>query len=185
MTLAGVIDADLSLHIDDFRAGERTFSLITQVVGRAGRGGREGRAVIQTFTPKNDIITTAARQDYDSFYEGEIALRRMRRFPPFEDMFLITVSGIDESAVLRCTMRLRDGLKDWKNSPIMEDSPFSVLGPAPAPVLKVNGRYRYRLTVSGHNSPAMRNMIAQLLRAAAVDSRNKGVSVHADLNPID
>jgi len=185
VTLAGVIDADLSLHIDDFRAGERTFSLITQVVGRAGRGGREGRAVIQTFTPKNDIITTAACQDYDSFYEGEIALRRMRRFPPFEDMFLITVSGIDESAVLRCTMRLRDGLKDWKNSPIMKDSPFSVLGPAPAPVLKVNGRYRYRLTVSGHNSPAMRNMIAQLLRAAAVDSRNKGVSVHADLNPID
>lgn len=185
VTLVGVIDADLTLYVDDFRAGERTFSLITQVVGRAGRGSREGRAVIQTFTPKNDIITAAARQDYDSFYEGEIALRQLRRFPPFEDLFLITVSGPEESGVLRCTMRLREGLTAWQRSPAMSQHPFTVLGPAPAPVLKVNGRYRYRLTVSGQNTPAMRAMVAQLLKAAAEDNRNRGLAVYADLNPLD
>ncbi|MBQ9166769.1 MAG: primosomal protein N' [Oscillospiraceae bacterium] len=185
VTLVGVIDADLTLYVDDFRAGERTFSLITQVVGRAGRGSREGRAVIQTFTPKNEIITAAAHQDYDSFYEQEIALREIRRFPPFEDLFLITVSGPEEGDVLRCTMRLREGLTAWQNSPVMRENPFTVLGPAPAPVLKVNGRYRYRLTVSGENTPAMRAMVAQLLKAAAQDNRNRGLAVYADLNPLD
>ncbi len=185
VTLVGVIDADLTLYVDDFRAGERTFSLVTQVVGRAGRGSREGRAVIQTFTPKNEIITAAARQDYDSFYEGEIALRQVRRFPPFEDLFLITASGPEESGVLRCMMRLREGLMAWQNSPMMKNEPFTVLGPAPAPVLKVNGRYRYRLTVSGQNNPAMRGMVAQLLKAAAGDNRNRGLAVYADLNPLD
>lgn len=185
VTLVGVVDADLTLYVDDFRAGERTFSLITQVVGRAGRGSREGRAVIQTFTPKNEIITAAARQDYDSFYEGEIALRRLRRFPPFEDLFLITVSGPEEGAVLRCTMRLREGLLSWQSSPMMKDDPFTVLGPAPAPIVKVNGRYRYRMTVSGHNTAPMRAMVSQLLKAAAEDNRNRGLSVYADLNPLD
>ena len=185
VTLVGVIDADLTLYVDDFRAGERTFSLLTQVVGRAGRGSRTGRAVIQTFTPKNEIILAAARQDYDSFYEGEILLRQLRHFPPFEDQFILTVTGPEEGAVLRGSMRLRDGLTAWQRSPVMEGHPFSILGPAPASVVKVNGRYRYRVTVTGQNDRAMRNMIAQLLRAAAADRQNRGLAVFADLNPQD
>ncbi|MCD7945145.1 MAG: primosomal protein N' [Clostridiales bacterium] len=184
VTLVGVIDADMTLHMDDFRAGERTFSLLTQVVGRAGRGLREGRAVIQTFQPKNSIIT-AARQDYDGFYAEEIHLRSMRQLPPFRDLIVLTVTGPEEGAVLRSSMRLRDGLMAWQGSPLMEHTPFSVLGPAPANIVKVNGRYRYRLTVTGRNNRPMRQMISQLLRAASEDKQNRGLAVFADVNPMD
>ena len=104
VTLVGVVAPDLSLYVDDFRAGERTFSLLTQVVGRAGRGEKKGRAVIQTFTPENDVIRCAARQDYDRFYEEEIALRQLRRYPPFADLTVLTASGADEGAVLRLSL---------------------------------------------------------------------------------
>jgi primosomal protein N' (replication factor Y) len=183
VTLVGVIDADLSLYVDDFRAGERTFSLLTQVVGRAGRGARTGRAVIQTCTPENDVITCAARQDYDRFYESEVLSRRLRGYPPFRDLYILTASGPEEGAVLRSCMRLRDGLESWKKQPGLED--LQILGPAAANVVKVNNRYRYRLTVCCENKPAVRAMIAYLLRAAHEDKLNRGVSVYADLNPLD
>ena len=183
VTLVGVIDADLSLYVDDFRAGERTFSLLTQVVGRAGRGTRAGRAVIQTCTPEHDVITCAARQDYDKFYESEIVYRRTQGYPPFQDLCILTASGLEEGAVLRCCMRLRDGLESWKRQPGLED--IRILGPAAAGVVKVNNRYRYRLTICCENKPAVRHMIAYLLRAAHEDKQNRGVSVFADLNPLD
>ncbi|MCD7735235.1 MAG: primosomal protein N' [Clostridiales bacterium] len=185
VTLVGVIDADMTLHMDDFRAGERTFSLLTQVVGRAGRGLREGRAVIQTFHPQDSVINAAARQDYDSFYAEEIHLRTVRQLPPLRDLIVLTVTGPEEGAVLRSSMRLRDGLMAWQGSALMEGSPFSVLGPAPASVVRVNGRYRYRLTVTGRNNRSMRQMISQLLRAASEDKQNRGLAVFADVNPMD
>ena len=101
VTLVGVLAADLSLYVDHYRASERTFSLITQVVGRAGRGSKEGRAVIQTYTPENDVILAAAGQDYDRFYDAEIRMRRLRRDPPFADQFMITVTGPEETRVRR------------------------------------------------------------------------------------
>lgn len=183
VTLVGVIDADLSLYVDDFRAGERTFSLLTQVVGRAGRGARRGRAVIQTCTPENDVILCAARQDYGRFYESEIYSRQLRGFPPFRDLYVLTASGLEEGAVLRCCMRLRDGLEVWRKQPGFET--VQILGPAAAGVVKVNNRYRYRLTVCCENKPPVRAMIAHLLRAAHEDKHNRGVSVFADLNPLD
>lgn len=185
VTLVGAIDADLHLYVDDFRSGERTFSLLTQVIGRAGRGSKNGRAVLQTFTPKNEIIRASARQDYDGFYEAEIQLRQTRQFPPFADMIVLTVSGTEEVPVLRGSVRLREGLLAWQNSPVMADHPFRVLGPAPAPVVKVNGRYRYHLTICGKNDRAIRGMVVQLMRAAAEDKQNRGLAVSADLNPID
>lgn len=182
VTLVGVVAADLSLYVDDFRAGERTFSLITQVVGRAGRGGKQGRAVIQTFTPDNDVIRFAARQDYDSFYDQEIALRQTRGYPPFRDMLVFTASGADEAGVLRACTRLRQALdahlKRGGESRLL-------LGPAPAAVVKVNNRYRYRLILMGKNTPQLRKLAAHLLRAAHQDKENRGVSVFADFNPLD
>lgn len=183
VTLVGVISADLSLYVDDYRAGERTFSLLTQVVGRAGRGAKQGRAVIQTFTPENDVIRCAARQDYDSFYEQEIELRRMRLCPPFRELFVLTASGPLESAVLRTCMRLRRSLEGWLAQPPFRDWELTVLGPAPASVAKINDRYRYRLTLTAQNSRALRQLLAALLRAAHQDRENRGVSLYADLNP--
>ena len=185
VTLVGVISADLSLYVDDYRAGERTFSLLTQVVGRAGRGAKQGRAVIQTFTPENDVIRCAARQDYDSFYEQEIELRRMRLCPPFRELFVLTASGPLESAVLRTCMRLRRSLEGWLAQPPFRDWELTVLGPAPASVAKINDRYRYRLTLAAENTKEIRAMVAHLVRCAQTDKENKGVSVSADVNPLD
>lgn len=176
VTLVGVLCADQSLYIDDYLAPERTFSLLTQVVGRAGRGERAGRAVIQTYAPKEEVILFAAAQDYDSFYEQEIALRRARGYPPYQDLTLITVSGADEAAVLRTCMKLRQSLSAV---PAVQ-----ILGPAPAAVAKVNNRYRYHLTLCGKSTPQARHAIAGLLRAVQQDRQCKGVSAFADVNPI-
>lgn len=185
VTLVGVISADMSLYVDDFRAGERTFSLLTQVVGRAGRGRKRGRAVIQTYTPDNDVIHTAAAQDYDSFYEREIRFRSLRGMPPFRDIFQITVSGLEEHAVLRACQRLRVSLdKSLARSPYTECA-AQLLGPAPASVTKVNNRYRYRLTLSCNNTKEIRALVAHVVKAAQNDRENRGISVFADHNPMD
>lgn len=182
VTLVGVMAADQSLYVDDYRAGERTFSLITQVVGRAGRGGKQGRAVIQTFTPENDVIRFAAQQDYDNFYQQEINLRQARGYPPFRDMLVFTASGPMESGVLRCCVRLRQAL-DLQLRQLGVS--FQLLGPAPAAVAKINNRYRYRLTLMCENTAAVRRLTAHLLRAVHQDKENRGVSVFADFNPYD
>lgn len=179
VTLVGVVAPDLSLYVDDFRAGERTFSLLTQVVGRAGRGEKQGRAVIQTYTPDNDVIRFAARQDYGRFYETEIRLRELRGYSPFSDVVVITASGLEEGAVLRCCVRLRQALE----AGLGRRGDWQILGPAPASVARVNNRWRYRLTLSGKNDKEARALIAHLLRAAHQDKENRGVSVYADLDP--
>ena len=185
VTLVGVIAADLSLYVDDFRAGERTFSLITQAVGRAGRGVKSGRAVIQTWTPGNEVITCAAAQDYDSFYEQEINLRKLRGCPPFRDLFLLTASGTDEHTVLRACLRLRQALESALTASPYDKLELQILGPAPASVAKVNNRYRYRVTVSGKNRKELRALLAHLVRSAQQDKENRGVSIFADVNPLD
>ena len=185
VTLVGVVAADQSLYVDDYRASERTFSLLTQVVGRAGRGGRTGRAVVQTYTPKNDVIRCAADQDYDRFYDSEISIRKARGLPPFRDLYVITVAGLDEGAVLRSCMRISDGLRSWQKDARLSGSNLQILGPAAAPVLKVNKRYRYRITVLGKSSARLRGMIGYILKTAHADQLNRGVSVYADLNPLD
>lgn len=179
VTLVGVIAADLALFAEDFRAAERTFSLLTQVVGRAGRGEKTGRAVIQTYTPEHEVITFAAQQDYDSFYRQEIALRQLRGMPPFSDVTVITVSGPDEASVLRTCTKLRGGLEHGAVGQMQ------ILGPAPAIITKVNNRYRYHITINGTSTPEQRRLIAHLLRAVHQDKESKGVSAYADINPMD
>ena len=178
VTLVGVLAADLSLYVDNYRSAERTFSLLTQVVGRAGRGTKEGRAVIQTYTPENDVIRCAARQDYQSFYEGEIRIRRLRRYPPFADLFTLTVSGTEEGDVLRSAVRVRELLRQL----FTEQPDTEVLGPAPAPVLKLNNRYRYRLTLVGRNDKVTREKLSWLLKEFANDRANRGLNLFVDCN---
>lgn len=185
VTLVGVLAADLSLYVDDYRAGERTFSLLTQVVGRAGRGEKQGRAVIQTWTPENEIILQAARQDYDAFYRQEIALRKARKCPPFARLFVLTTTGPDEHAVLRTGIRLRQSLEQALQRPEYAGLSAGLFGPAPAVVARVNDRYRYRLTLNAKNTREMRALIGHMIKAAQQDRENQGVSVFADLDPID
>ena len=185
VTLVGVLSADISLYVDNYRAAERTFSLLTQVVGRAGRGGKTGRAVIQTYTPGNDVIRCAARQDYDAFYESEIRMRRLRRYPPFADLFTVTVSGTEEGRVLRAAVSVRETLRQLCRRPELAAGEPEVLGPAPAPVVKVNNRFRYRCTLVGKNDKATREMLAWLQKDFAKDSANRGMNLFVDHNAVD
>ena len=185
VTLVGVLSADISLYVDNYRAAERTFSLLTQVVGRAGRGGKTGRAVIQTYTPGNDVIRCAAQQDYDAFYESEIRMRRLRRYPPFADLFTVTVSGTEEGRVLRAAVSVRETLRQLCLRPELAAGEPEVLGPAPAPVVKVNNRFRYRCTLVGKNDKATREMLAWLQKDFAKDSANRGMNLFVDHNAAD
>ena len=180
VTLVGVLSADLSLYVDNYRAAERTFNLLTQVVGRAGRGSKLGRAVIQTYTPGNDVIQSAARQAYDSFYQGEVRMRRLRRYPPFADLITVTVSGMEEGAVFRAAAGIRQRLRE-----LFAQDDVEVLGPAPTPVLKLNNRFRYRCTLVGKNDKATRERVSWLLKEFANDRANRGLSIFADCNTLD
>ena len=183
VTLVGVLSADLSLYVDHYRAAERTFSLLTQVVGRAGRGERTGRAVIQTYTPENDVIQCAARQDYQGFYESEIRMRRLRREPPFADLFTFTISGTEEGRVLRAAAGVREVLR--RTFACTDEKTTEVLGPAPAPIVRVNNRFRYRCLLVGRNDKATREQVSRILKEFAANRANRGLHLFVDCNTME
>ena len=185
VTLVGVLDADLSLYNDSFRAAETTFNMLTQVVGRAGRGDSPGQAVIQTMNPEHQVIKLAAKQDYDGFYDLEIGLRRLQSVPPFGDLVTITFTGQEETAVLRGAAKFRDSLMVCLKEPSYGGEHCTVLGPAPCPVPKINYNFRYRLTLRCVFSKPLRNLVASLLRQFSQDKLNRGVSAFADVNGFD
>ena len=185
VTLVGAVDADLSLYTGSFRAAETTFQMLTQVVGRAGRGACSGRAVIQTMVPGHAVIQLAKAQDYDGFYDLEIRLRRVQNFPPFGDCVTVAFQGEEEHRVLMGAAKFRDSLlalageKDWNLGAIR------CLGPAPSPVPKVNYHYRYRLTLNCVLTKQMRTALAFLLRSFGKDSKMRGVTAFIDINGFD
>ena len=185
VTLVGVLDADLSLYNDSFRAAETTFNMLTQVVGRAGRGETSGRAMIQTMVPNHRVIELAARQDYDAFYEMEISLRKVQGLPPFGDVTQITFTGQDEAAVLRGAAKFRDSLKCCLQDPAYGAKEASILGPAPCPVPKINYNFRYRITLRCPMDRSKLALIAHLLRQFSQDRENRGISSFADINGYD
>ena len=181
VTLVGVISADQSLYAGDYRAGERSFSLITQVVGRSGRGQKPGRAVIQTFTPDNETILQAAKQDYEAFYRSEIELRKLQNTPPFSQMLSVTVSGMNEEHVYRACRTVRQRLDGL----LAADGSAQILGPAPLAVVKINNRYRYRVMIYGGARSAIRGTVAGVVMECCQDKRFSDVSVYADNDPND
>ncbi len=185
VTLVGVLDADLSLYNGSFRAAETTFNMLTQVVGRAGRGHDTGRAMIQTLVPDHQVLKLAARQDYDSFYELEIGMRKTLHNPPFADLVEVTFTGKEETAVLRGAAKFRDSLVYILKSPEYAGIPAGVLGPAPCVVPKINYNYRYRLTLRCRMDKEVRALLAHLLRQFSQDKANRGVSCFASVNGYD
>ena len=175
VTLVGVIDADMSLYVNHFRASETTFSMLTQVIGRSGRGAYQGRAMIQTMTPEHSVIRLAACQDYDRFFEQEITLRQLHGFPPFADLFTVEFIGLFDSATLSAAYDFRCMLEQ-------AGPELQILGPSPAPVAKVNNRYRYRLTVRCGNSRPVRLLLSQQLQLFSKDKKHKGITAIADIN---
>ena len=182
VTLVGVLDADMSLYVGSYKATETTFSMITQVVGRAGRGAIGGRALIQTMTPRNQVLELAAQQNYDAFFENELPLRRARGCPPYRDLLTVTFHGLDEQEVWRGAQDFRRMLQAQLASPFYKTEQVSLLGPAPAAVARVNYRYRCRLTLSCVNTRTLRRLVAYCMQEFAKNRKYRAVGVFADVN---
>ena len=185
VTMVGVLDADLGLYNDSFRAAETTFNMLTQVVGRAGRGDSEGSAMIQTMNPLHKVITLAANQDYDGFYDLEIGLRRVQNAPPFGDLAMVTFTGMDEARVLHGAAKFKMSLVNLLNSAPYQAETCTVLGPAPCPVPKINYNFRHRLTLRCRMTKNLRQLLAHLLRQFSQDKENRGVTAFIDVNGYD
>lgn len=180
VSLVGVINADTSLYMNDFRANEKTFSLLTQVMGRSGRSGKQGRAVIQTYNPGNDVLNLSSRQDYEEFYEREILFRKASVFPPFCDIVTITFSGEIENDVINAVKQFGLGLDEAAKTQY-KDTKFILYGPFRNDVYKIAGRYRMRYLIKCVNNKDMRNMISGLLTKYMAGLKN--VTISADVNP--
>ena len=181
VTLVGVLNADKSLYSGDFRSYERTFSLITQVVGRSGRGNSRGRAIIQTYAPDHYVINLAAEQNYTAFYEQEIAMRRALIYPPFCDICAVGFSGEDDgktsSAADLFAGTIAERIKD-----LPEKMPVRVLGPSKCAFEKINGKFRYRIIIKCRNNASFRHFISGIRTDTAKLPEFRGISVYIDMN---
>ena len=180
VTLGGVRSADASLYVDDYRANERTFSQLTQVVGRAGRAKTPGRAVIQTNNPDHDVIRLACAQDYETFYAREIKLRRLLVFPPFCDLALLSLSCKDEKVLMLSAKRLHDELCELLGGEY-SDVQTVVFGPFEAPVYRVDDRYRMRMVIKCRLNKRSRALFSTLL--CSFGSTPSGARLSIDFNP--
>lgn len=181
VTLVGVLNADRSMYSDDYRSFERTFSLLTQVVGRSGRGTQPGTAVIQTINPESSVILLAKDQDYDSFYKQELAARKLMIYPPYCDICQLGFASEEKQAASDAAdtmFRLLKALSGEESRVRM-----IILGPSAASVPKVSGRYRYRLIIKCRNNADFRNLLSRALLSFSKTPEGKKATVFADINP--
>ena len=179
VTLVGVISADVSLELPDFRASEKTFQLLTQVAGRSGRGEKPGEVIVQSYHPQEGAIQLAALQDYEEFYRHELAVRRQLDYPPFCHLILILVSGVNLARVQKQSEEFKQLL-----AKVSDKGKFSILGPAPAPLEKVRGRYRYRLMLkSSQVFESVKQIELVLAEGKMVSGRETRITV--DVDPVD
>jgi primosomal protein N' (replication factor Y) len=181
VTLVGVLLADTSLYLDDYRAAERTIAMLTQVIGRAGRADKEGEAIIQTANPDSECIKLACAQDYEAFYKNEIRLRRALSFPPFCDIALMTISSTDEKELLRASAVLAETLADMLHKEY-KDIPIVTFGPFEAPVYKVESKYRMRMVIKCRLNKRSRSLFDKILILFS-KSNAKNISLSIDFNP--
>jgi primosomal protein N' (replication factor Y) len=178
VTLVGIIYADLSLHIPDFRAGERTFQLLTQVAGRAGRGDVEGEVIVQAFTPFHPAIQYARRHDYLGFYDQEIEFREQLKYPPISRIALVTLKGRNEEKVEFSAAHVRKEMEKFA-----AEMPDLVLaGPAPAPLARAETFYRYQLMARTARMPRLSELLAGLQTGLKLP---EDVSIIMDIDPVN
>ncbi len=175
VTLVGVVLADSSLNIPDFRAAERTFQIISQVAGRAGRARQPGRVIVQTLVPGHYCFGPAGAHDYPAFFATETGFRRELGYPPFQHLVHLRLDGVDEARVARGARELAQALRRDKPRP-----PLEILGPAPAPIARLRGRYRWQILLKGRSRPAL---LAMARRAAALVPRGRAFRIHVDVDP--
>ncbi|MFE4810990.1 primosomal protein N' [Peribacillus simplex] len=177
ITLVGVLSADTMLHLPDFRSSEKTFQLLTQVSGRAGRHQLPGEVVIQTYTPEHYSIELSALQDFDAFYEREMHLRRQSHYPPYYYVVLITVSHED----LMKTVSVTEKITNYLGSRLNRDS--IVLGPVASPISRINNRYRYQCLIKYKREPDLNQHLRTLLEHYQKETAQNHLQISIDLNP--
>ena len=182
VTLVGVLSVDQMLFNDDYKSGERAFDLITQVVGRSGRGESPGKAFIQTSFPDSEIICMAKDQNYESFYESEISVRQSMIYPPYCDICVVGFSSEKEFAVNKAAVDFLNLLKNI-HSEKYEQNKIIVLGPVAPRVLKIGGKFRNRIIIKCKNNKLFREMISEILVQFEKDKSHLNVNVYADINP--
>ena len=178
VTLVGIIYADLALHQPDFRAGERTFQLLTQVAGRAGRGDIEGEVFVQAFTPFHPAIQFARRHDFEGFYEQEIGFREQLKYPPAGRIALLTLKGRNEEKVRFSA----DYLKRELEKAVGDIKDLVIVGPAPSPLLRAETYYRYQIMLRAQRMAALSQRLALLIRSLTLP---QDVSLAVDIDPVD
>ena len=185
VTLVGVVAADVTLGFPDFRAGERTFQLFSQVAGRAGRGVHEGRVIIQTFNPEHYVIQTAVNYDFNLFFEKEKNLRQQLRYPPFSNLACLKLQGDDPikagAAVRELGLRLREMLKSWPT----RGKEIQLLGPVAAPMARLKGKYRWQLLVKCQNGSLLKHFLQEAERVSAQVLGASRVRLVVDVDPYD
>lgn len=182
VTLVGVLSIDQMLYNDDYKSSERAFDLMTQVVGRSGRGDVPGKAYIQTDFIENEIIDYAKAQDYVSFYNDELPIRKQMVYPPFCDICVVGFVGDSETLTMKSAFRFLNNLKDLHSEKYSELN-IIVLGPATPKIAKISGKYRARIIIKCKNTKRMREMISVLLKNFL--KKNKEINAFADMNPED
>lgn len=180
VTLVGVLNADLSLYVDDFRANERTFSLLTQVCGRSGRAGKEGVAYIQTYSPEYEIIQYAKEQDYDKYFDFEIGFRKAMNYPPFCDLVRFTVSDKKENVAYDDVMHLYSVI-DSLSKTDYSDIPIRLLYPTVPKIARFNNKFRYNLVMKTRASARLYDMLEHLIK---IFEKNKKSDLSVNVNPI-
>lgn len=181
VTLVGVVMADNSLYLDDYHAQERAFSLLTQVIGRAGRGDKPGTALIQTFNPDHEIIALAKAQDYDGFFEGEIKMRRSLLFPPFCDILLFSLQSDDETLVRRSADELKRAI-EGRIAGAYSDVKMLIYGPCEMQIFRVSSVCRMQLLCKLRMGKRERALVSDVLKGFMKKYPRK-VSISADINP--
>lgn len=181
VTLVGVLSLDKALFTGDYKSYERTFSLITQVVGRSGRGEKEGFAFIQTYVPDHYVLNLAAQQDYKSFYEEEISIRKVLVYPPFCDICVIGMSSLVEKDVALGCQEFINIMKDKINKDNLK-IPLRVLGPSKCTLEKINNKFRYRIIIKCKNTKVFRNFISEILKSVSKNKKFTNISLYADIN---
>lgn len=181
VTLVGVLSLDRSLYTGGFQSYEKTFSLLTQVVGRSGRGSKKGVAFIQTFSPEHYVISLASKQDYKKFYEGEIELRRALTYPPFCDICVVGISSEINDEAQKSSQEFINILKQNIDE-LNYKMPMRVLGPSPCIMTRINGRFRHRIIIKCKNNSAFRSLMSKTLVDASKSKVFCNTRLFADIN---
>ncbi len=183
VTLVGVLNADSVMRAGDYKSYEKGFDLLTQVIGRSGRSGKKGTAIIQTVCPDDSLIRLAEKQDTEEFFENEIAERKLLTYPPFCDICLAGFTGSEESSVKNAAQFFFDEVKNSVDTEIFGKHSVMLLGPAPAAVKKVGGKYRYRIIIKCKNTKNFRQLLASALSKTGQNPAFKKVFAYIDVNP--